>query len=242
MRSSNPFLKESSFQSSPAVAGQTMTVSGAVNKTLILLAILSGSFFWTWNITTSGQNPMPWIIGGAIAGLVLALVTVFAKQLSPITAPLYALAEGLLLGGISALYEAQFGGIVLQAIFLTFGVLFGMLAMYRLGWIRATERFRTGVMAATMAVALVYLASIVLRFFGIQIPFIHESGLIGIGFSVVVIVIAALNLILDFDLIEMGAAYNAPRHMEWYSAFGLLVTLVWLYLEILRLLSKLRRE
>jgi uncharacterized YccA/Bax inhibitor family protein len=155
---------------------------------------------------------------------------------------LYAILEGLFIGGLSAMYELQFKGIVMQAALLTFSVLFALLGAYRCGFIRVTENFKLGLFAATGAIALVYLLNIVLRLFGMSIPFIHESGLLGIGFSVVVVVIAALNLVLDFDFIENGAAVGAPKYMEWYGAFGLMVTLVWLYVEILRLLSKLARR
>ena len=158
------------------------------------------------------------------------------------TGCLYAGAEGLFLGGVSAMYEAQFNGIVLQAVLLTGGVLFALLTAYSMRLIKATENFKLGIAAATGGICLVYLATWVLGFFGIQIPWIHESGMMGIGFSVFVVVIAALNLVLDFDFIENGCAQGAPKHMEWFAAFGLLVTLVWLYLEILRLLSKLARR
>ena len=181
------------------------------------------------------------MLGGAIGGFILALVTIFKKQWSPITAPLYALVEGFFLGAISAVYNAQFQGIVLQAIMLTFGIMFALLFAYRSGLIKATENFKLGVTAATGGIALIYIATLVLRLFGIQVPFIHDSGLIGIGFSLVVVVIASLNLVLDFDFIESGVEAGAPKYMEWYGAFGLMVTLVWLYLELLRLLSKLRR-
>ena len=170
----------------------------------------------------------------------LALVTIFVKKASPYTAPLYALCEGLVLGGISAFYEVKFPGIVVQAVGLTFGTLFCLLAAYKSGLIRATENFKLGVVAATGGIALVYLASIVLGFFDIRIPMIHESGIVGIGFSLFVVVIAALNLVLDFDFIETGVEQGAPKYMEWYGAFGLMVTLVWLYVEFLRLLAKLQ--
>ena len=156
------------------------------------------------------------------------------------TAPLYALAEGLFLGGVSSLFEARFPGIVMQAVLLTFGTLFALLMAYRSGLVRATENFKLGVVAATGGIALVYLATIVLGFFGIGIPYIHESGLVGIGFSLFVVVVAALNLVLDFDFIETGVEQGAPKYMEWYGAFGLMVTRVWLYIEFLRLLAKLQ--
>jgi uncharacterized YccA/Bax inhibitor family protein len=198
---------------------------------------------FTWKkVAVDPSGAMVWVIGGAIAGLVLCLVTVFKKEWSAVTSPLYALAEGLLLGAVSAMYEAQFNGIVLQAVLLTAGTLFALLTAYQMGLIRATENFKLGVAAATGGIFLVYLATWILGFFGIQIPWIHESGMVGIGFSVFVVVIAALNLVLDFDFIEQGCRHGAPKYMEWFAAFGLLVTLVWLYLEILRLLAKLGRR
>jgi uncharacterized YccA/Bax inhibitor family protein len=183
---------------------------------------------------------MPWMIGGAIGGFIVALITVFKKTWSPITAPIYALLEGLFIGGISSIFEAKYPGIVIQAVGLTFGTLFGLLVAYKTGFIKATENFKLGVVAATGGIALIYFVSFILGFFGVGVPFIHESGLMGIGFSLFVVVIAALNLVLDFDFIEHGAEHGAPKYMEWYAAFGLMVTLVWLYIEILRLLAKLR--
>jgi uncharacterized YccA/Bax inhibitor family protein len=177
---------------------------------------------------------------GLIGGLITALVTIFWKATAPYTAPLYAALEGLALGGISAFYEASFPGIVIQAIALTFGTLFCLLTAYRSGMIRATENFKLGVTAATGAIALLYLVNLGMGFFGKSMPFIHESGFLGIGFSLFVVGIAAMNLVLDFDFIETGVEQRAPKYMEWYAAFGLMVTLIWLYLEILRLLSKTR--
>jgi uncharacterized YccA/Bax inhibitor family protein len=182
----------------------------------------------------------PYLIGGLLGGFVVALVTVFKKNWAMVTAPIYALLEGLVLGALSAVFEARFPGIVIQAVGLTFGTLFALLMAYKSGLIKATENFKLGVVAATGGIALVYLASLALGFFGVSIPFIHGSGPIGILFSLFVVVIAALNLVLDFDFIEGGAAAGAPKYMEWYAAFGLLVTLIWLYIEILRLLAKLR--
>ncbi|MEJ2788531.1 MULTISPECIES: Bax inhibitor-1/YccA family protein [unclassified Pseudoxanthomonas] len=250
MRSGNPALKESTFLdlgSGTVVSrdGEAMTLNGTINKTgiLLLLTVLTAAFSWNQALGPDGL-PAPgfavYMWGGAIGGLVLALITVFKKTWSPVTAPLYALVEGFFLGAISAVYNAQFGGIVMQAVMLTFGILFALLFAYRSGLIKATENFKLGVVAATGGIALVYLASIALGFFGIKIPLIHESGLVGIGFSLFVVVIASLNLVLDFDFIETGVEQGAPKYMEWYGAFGLMVTLVWLYLELLRLLSKLQ--
>lgn len=249
MRSGNPALKDSTFldlASGSLVQGQgsTMTLSGTVNKTglLLLLSVLTAAFAWS-QIEFTAQGPvgaMPYLLGGALGGLVLALVTVFKKEWSPVTAPLYAIVEGFFLGAISAMYNHLYEGIVMQAVLLTFGTLFALLFAYRSGLIRATENFKLGVVAATGGIFLVYLASMVLGFFDIRIPMIHESGIVGIGFSLFVVVIAALNLVLDFDFIESGVEHGAPRYMEWYGAFGLMVTLVWLYVEFLRLLAKLQ--
>lgn len=244
MRTGNPTLNERTFQNQGAAGAEgAMTIQGVVNKTLILLglAVATASYTWTQFIEGNQSFAMMLGFGGAAAGLVLGLICGFKPGTAKITAPLYALAEGLFLGGISAMMEGRFEGIVIQAVSLTFGVLLVLLFVYKTGMIKVTENFRMGVVAATGAVALFYLVSFALRAFNIyEIPYIHESGLIGIGFSAFVVVLAALNLVLDFDFIENGAAQGAPRFMEWYAAFGLMVTLVWLYIEILRLLSKLR--
>lgn len=250
MRSGNPALKDSTFldlnSGTVVSAGQdVMTLNGTVNKTgfLLLLAVVTAAFAWSQVVTPQGELAAGsgiYLWGGAIGGLVLALVTVFKKEWAPVTAPMYALVEGFFLGAISALFNQQYPGIVMQAVLLTFGTLFALLFAYRSGIIKATENFKLGVVAATGGVFLVYLASFVLGLFGIRIPMIHESGLVGIGFSLVVVVIAALNLVLDFDFIETGVEQSAPKYMEWYGAFGLMVTLVWLYVEFLRLLSKLQ--
>ena len=245
MRTANPALNKKTFQdyTAGAAASNPMTIQGTVNITALLLCCLLVSAVWTWNMFYNSGNPdavMPWMIGGAIGGFVVALITVFKKTWSPITAPIYALLEGLFIGGISSIFEAKYPGIVIQAVGLTFGTLFGLLVAYKTGVIKATENFKLGVVAATGGIALIYFVSFILGFFGVGVPFIHESGLMGIGFSLFVVVIAALNLVLDFDFIEHGAEHGAPKYMEWYAAFGLMVTLVWLYIEILRLLAKLR--
>ncbi|AOA71432.1 MAG: rane protein [Stenotrophomonas rhizophila] len=252
MRSGNPALSESTFldlASGSVVTSpdQVMTINGTVNKTgiLLLLTVLTAAFAWSQTIGADGQiapGAMIYAIGGAIGGLVLALVTVFKKEWSPVTAPMYALVEGFFLGAISAVFEARFPGIVFQAVLLTFGTLFALLAAYRSGLIKVTENFKLGVVAATGGIALLYLASFVLSFFNINVPVIHEASWLGIAFSLFVVVVAALNLVLDFDFIETGAAARAPKYMEWYGAFGLMVTLVWLYVEFLRLLSKLQQR
>ena len=248
IRSSNPALKSASFldlHSGAIVRGgsDVMTLNGTVNKTgmLLLLCVLTASFAWSQVSTPAGiVGAQPYMWGGLIGGLVLAMVTIFKKEWAPVTAPLYALVEGFFLGAISAMFNHMYEGIVMQAVLLTFGTLFALLFAYRSGLVKATENFKLGVVAATGGVFLVYMASMVLGFFGINIPMIHESGLLGIGFSLVVVIIAALNLVLDFDFIETGVEQGAPKYMEWYGAFGLMVTLVWLYVEFLRLLSKLQ--
>lgn len=222
-----------------------MTINGTVLKTGALLLVVFFGAVFTWNKTmTMEGTPWSWMMLGMIGGLVVALVTVFKKEWAPVTAPLYAGLEGLFLGAVSAVAELQFvgSGIVFNAVCLTFGTLFSLLFIYQMGWIRVTQNFRLGVFAATGGIALFYVVSIVLGFFGISVPLIHSTGIFGIGFSLFVVGIAALNLVLDFDFIEHGAAAGAPKYMEWFGAFGLLVTLVWLYLEILHLLSKLQRR
>lgn len=246
MRSGNPVLNEKSFERYDIYeSAATMTVEGTATKTGMLLLLVVAAAAVTWNMVNPAApgmvSPltMPLVFGGAISGLILAVVTCFRQTWAPVTAPIYAVAEGLFLGGVSAIFEAQYPGIAFQAVCLTFGTMFAMLVSYQTGVIRASEKFKAGVAAATGGICLLYLASIVLGFFGIRIPLIHESGLIGIGFSVFVVVIAALNLVLDFDFIDQAARQGAPKYLEWFGAFGLLVTLVWLYIEILRLLAKL---
>jgi len=242
MEAGNPVLSAKAFERAQALGGErTMTVQGAINKTALLLVILLAAAGWTWHVYQTNPAALGgYMMAGLLGGLVLALITIFAKRASAITAPLYAAAEGLVLGAISILINAQYHGIVSQAVGLTAGVLGLMLFAYKTRIIQATPRFVVGVMAATGAIALVYLVSIVLSFFGVQVPYLHSSGPVGIGISVVIVIVAALNLIIDFGFIEQAAAAGAPKYMEWYAAFGLMVTLVWLYLEILRLLAKLR--
>ncbi len=242
-RSGNPALKESTFRGLPVAAeGEGMTIEGTVNKTYVLFLLLIVGVAGAVVAEESALYGLMML--GAIGGLITALVTVFRKQWAPITAPIYALLEGLFVGAISLVMEAAYPGIVLPAVSLTFGTLFALLAAYRTGLIKATENFKLGVAAATGAIFVVYIAQFVLGIVGVQVGFLHEAifgaGWLGIGVSVVVIIVAALNLVLDFDFIEQGAGASAPKYMEWYGAFGLLVTLIWLYLEILRLLAKLR--
>ena len=243
MRTSNPALNERAFQGERAVLGEAMTLQGTVNKTGVLLICAVATAAWTWNLflhSHSPQSVMPLALVGGIGGLIVAMVTIFKKQWAGITAPIYALLEGLVLGSISAMLEVRFPGIAIQAVSLTFGTLVILLLAYRSGLIAVTEKFRLGVIAATGGIALFYIVEIVLGFFGIHFTAVNGSGVIGIGFSVFVVIIAALNLVLDFDFIETGVRVGAPKYMEWYGAFGLMVTLIWLYFEILRLLSKIR--
>ncbi len=220
-----------------------MTLNGTVHKTALLLIGLIATAAITWRRTMLTEDPsslFPYLIVGVIGGLVVGLITVFKKEWSPITAPLYCVLQGLFLGIISAIFEQRFPGIVFQAVSLTFGTLASLLLAYQTGLIKATENFKLGVTAATGGIMMIYLINFAMSFFGSGIPYIHESGTFGIIFSLFVVVIAALNLVLDFDFIENGVEQKAPKYMEWYAAFGLLVTLIWLYLEILRLLAKMR--
>ncbi len=245
MRTSNPALLPSTFNGAQPVAsrGEAMTIGGAINRTAMLLLLVLLSAGYTWNLFLKTGNPAvvtPWVMGGAIAGLVTAVVTIFKKEWAPITAPLYALFQGLFLGGVSSIMEASYPGVVIQAVGATFATLGVMLFLYKTGIIQPTEKFIFGVVAATGAVFVVYLVTWILSFFGVSSNVLFGNGIIGIGFSVVVAGIAALNLILDFAIIEQGAQRGMPRYMEWYGAFALMVTLIWLYLEILRLLGNLR--
>lgn len=262
MIGSNPALNEDTFDLSYAVdtqAAPVMTLGSTMFKSLTLIGICIVCATITWGLTTTHEGgklavdmgtAMPWMLGGGIGGFIVALITIFKPKAAPFTAPLYAVLEGLFLGAVSAFYEATYGsaegtnpmfsGIVVQAVALTMAITLVMVTLYGTRIIRVTEKLRAGIIAATGAVVLVYLASFVLGFMGIEIPYLHSSGPIGIGISLVIVGIAAFNLLLDFDLIERGVRGGAPKYMEWYAGFALLVTLVWLYLEILRLLSKLR--
>ena len=253
MRTGNPTLNSGTF-TGLAPTAETMTIQGTVNKTLLLLLLALTSAVWIWMRFFEGVGGViepsqlqgnvaaiyPWVIGGSLGGLVVAFVTVFKKSWAGVTGPIYALLKGLVLGGLSAIFEAQYPGIVIQAVSLTFGTMFCLLVAYTSRLIQPSENFKLGIVAATGAIFLIYLATFILGFFGINIPYIHGNGWIGIGFSLFVVVIAALNLVLDFDFIENGARQGTPKYMEWYGAFGLIVTLIWLYIEILRLLVKLR--
>ena len=235
LRSGNPVLTKNTFNSGLDVS-ETMTINGTVNKTAISLFLLIGTGYFTFGVI----NPIILIVCG-IGGFITAIVTVFKKQWAPITVPIYAILEGGLLGGVSFMYNSMYNGIVTDAIFLTVGILLSLLFAYRSGLIKPTENFKLGIFAATGGIAIVYIINMVMGFFGssMGVMQIDNASPMSIGFSVVVVVIAALNLGLDFDFIEEGAESGAPKYMEWYGAFGLLVTLIWLYLEILRLLAKL---
>ena len=214
-----------------------MTLEGTINKTGILLLLCFLTAGMSWNI----PNPVLMLAGMGV-GFIAAMVTIFKPTMAPSSAPVYALAQGFFLGGITVIFEAKYPGIAIQAIGLTFGTLASLLVCYKTGLIKPTENFKLMIVSATAGIALLYFVNIMMRMFGggEGIGFIHSNGLMGIGFSLVVVAIAALNLVLDFDFIEQGSEKGLPKHMEWFGAFSIMVTLVWLYLEILRLLAKLR--
>ncbi len=238
MRTANPALNAKTFDVANEGAG-VMTIQGTVSRTAMLLALLFAATMLTWN-PVNPQSGSSWIMIGAIAGFVVALITIFNKKAAPVTAPLYAVCEGVMLGGISSVFERMYPGIVMQAVLLTFGTLGALLLAYTSRLIRVTENLKLGIVAATGGIALFYLVSWILSLFHVNVSIISSSSPAGIIFSAVIVVVAALNLVLDFDFIEQGAEQGAPKYMEWYAAFGLIVTLVWLYMEILRLLSKLQ--
>jgi len=245
LRSANPALSDQIFIDAGFAADDThrMTLQGTVNKCGLLLSLTFGSAVATWMLYASAGAAavMPLAIGGSLFGFLIALAIVWNKTWAPWAAPVYALVKGVAVGGISASVQAQFPDvpIVLQAAMLTFTTFAGLLAAYTSGLIKATENFKLGVTAATFGILGLYLVTFVLGFVGVQVPFIHSTGPMGIALSVFIVIIAALNLVLDFDFIENGAERGAPKYMEWYAAFGLLVTLIWLYFEFLRLLAKL---
>jgi uncharacterized YccA/Bax inhibitor family protein len=251
MKTSNPALGDKTFRDL-ANAGPSgildqagrMTLSGTVNKTGILLLCAIATAAWTWRMFLQSDGDASTVGGlmivGLIGGFIVAMVTIFKQAWAPVTAPIYALLEGLVLGGLSAITNARYPGIGIQAVSLTFGTLFVLLLAYSSGVIKVTDKMRLGIVAATGGIAVFYLLQMVLGFFGVHFSTINGSGPVGIVFSLVVVAIAALNLVLDFDFIERGVSFGAPKYMEWYGAFGIMVTLVWLYLEILRLLSKMR--
>lgn len=262
MRTANPALNDTAFQVERDAAGTTMTLEGTAAKTLILLGIVVIVAGIVWSQTTAalettgarvlefegftrGLSQVPpgtwgYLMAGMLGGLVVAVITIFRPRFAPITAPVYAAFEGLFLGAFSAMFEYMYPGIIAQAVSLTFGTLAALLVAYRFRLVRATENFRLGVIAATGGIMLLYLAGFIMSLFGMPFLFLHQTGWLGIGFSAFVVVIAALNLVLDFDFIESGVQHGAPKYMEWYAGFGLLVTLIWLYIEIVRLLAKLQ--
>jgi len=251
MKTSNPALGEDTFKrfsngqyGGLIDASARMTLSGTVNKTGILLLCALATAAWTWKDFMQTLDPASvslQMMLGLFGGMIFAFVTIFKKEWSPVTAPIYALLEGMALGGISAYINVRYPGIAFQAVSLTFGTLFVMLFLYRSGIIKVTDKFRMGIIAATGGICLFYVATMLLGFFHINFfGAVWGSGAIGIGFSLFVVAIAALNLVLDFDFIERGVSYGAPKYMEWYGGFGIMVTMVWLYIEILRLLAKTR--
>jgi len=240
-KTSNPVFQEKVLQRESykmdAIGQEKMTVKGAINKSLLLFLIMMVTVFISYSIPNQF-----FLFGGAIGGLIIVIIASFKPALSPYLAPAYALAEGFFVGTITAIYASRFEGIVFHAVSLTISMLLLMLIIYRLQIIKVTEKFKAGVIMATGAVAMVYILSFALSFFGINMPYLHEGGTLGILISVVIIGVAAMNLLLDFDSFEKGQEYGAPKYMEWFSAMGLLITLVWLYIEFLRLLSKLNRN
>ena len=246
-RSSNPVLSKSAFNANTYAStySEVMTLNGTINKSIALLLLVIVGAMYTWkmffgavSIEAGAALVSKWIMIGGIGGFIFSLVTIFKKTWAYITAPIYAVLEGIFLGAVSAFFEASYSGIVLQAVALTFGTLFVMLIGYRSGIIKVTQKFRAGIIAATGAVVLVYFISFIFSLFGVGSLIINSNGAIGIGISLVIVAIAALNLVLDFDFIAKGSQAGLPKYMEWYAAFGLMITLVWLYIEILRLLSK----
>lgn len=236
LRSGNPALTKNTFKNIDFSKDNRMTLEGTVNKTIIGLLLL---FFSASYSFTNANTSFVWL--GFIVGFILALITIFKKEWAPYTVPLYAIFQGLALGGVSYIYASMYTGIVQQAVFLTFGIFGSLLFAYKTKIIKPTENFKLGLFAATGGIFLVYLISFIMSFFGAGLPIMNpqNSSLISIGFSVFVVIIASLNLVLDFDFIEEASEIGAPKYMEWYGVFGLLVTLIWLYLEILRLLAKL---
>jgi uncharacterized YccA/Bax inhibitor family protein len=245
MRSGNPVLPNSTFTDvSQRGSSRPMTLSGVINRSTLLLLLVAGMATGVWTYSSSHPSAIyPMVMVGTLGGFVVAMVTTFKRDWAPVTAPIYAVLQGVFIGGISLVMEQRFPGLVLQAVLLTFGVMFALLAAYQSRIIRPSETFKSVIVGATFGIVVVYLISMVAQlFFHTEIPLINGSGPMGIAFSLVVVGIAALNLVLDFDFIENGVAAGAPKWMEWYAAFGLTVTLVWLYIEILRLLSKMRRN
>ncbi|MDA2439899.1 Bax inhibitor-1/YccA family protein [Bacillus cereus] len=237
MRTSNPMLKKDKFHEEKTNAS-TMTIGGTIGKTFIMLILLLASSIYSYLQMMQGSMKTSVLIGVAIVNIVVAFLAIFIPRISPICAPIYAVVKGIVLGSISAYYTMRFGNsILLTAVLLTISILFAMLVLYATRIIKVTEKFRTVLTAATLGILIMYLIVFLLNTFVLTVPYIHQGGTISIIISAVVIVVAALNLLLDFDSIENGAHSGAAKHMEWYSAIGLMMTLVWLYLEILRFVS-----
>jgi uncharacterized YccA/Bax inhibitor family protein len=241
---SNPVFNQSVFSGYDQVYGAapatTMTVRGTAIKACLLLGFLLSTAIWSWDAAVTNTLPPIALPAAALAGFVFAMITSFKPNWAPVTAPIYAALEGVVLGALSAIFNQRFPGIAIQAVMLTICTLAGMLTLYVTGAVRVTDRLARGITSGIAAVALVYLATWVLGMFGVRIPFLHDSGPIGIAFSVFVVGLAAFSLLLDFDFIEDGARRGAPKSLEWYGAFGLMVTLIWLYVEVLRLLRKIQ--
>lgn len=235
----NPVMR--AMEESHVLEGEPMTISGSINKTLILLALLVLTSTYTWGLVVKGFTDMASMLmwGGTIVGFILAMVICFTRKAMPVLTPIYAACEGLFIGGVSAVYAGQYAGIVVQAVILTFAVMLSMLLLYKARIIQCTDKFRSMMLTATLSICAVYTIQIIASFFGRGIPQIFTASPIGIGFSVIVVLIAAFNLIVDFDFIERGEQMMIPKEYEWYGAFGLMVTLIWLYMEVLRLLAKL---
>lgn len=244
MRTSNPVFSDKVFaRYEGMVYEDRMTIKGTIDKCflMLILAVAAAAMTWNFGAARAPEAVMPFVLGGAIAGFALALITIFVPSVCPITSLLYSVAEGVFLGALSLLIETRYPGIAFQAVTITFGILLAMLVIYRSGIIKVTSKFATGLMIATAGVALVYIAAIVMRVFGAEMPFLHDAGPIGIGVSVVILAIASLNFLLDFETIKQGVSAGFPKAGEWMAAFGLMVTLFWVYFEVLRLLEKIRR-
>jgi uncharacterized YccA/Bax inhibitor family protein len=244
MRTHNPVFGERFAQAARAVpASGSMSVKGVIDKSVIMLLLIMITATYTWNNYLNESVPVQaWMLFGLIGGLVAALATIFRPAWAPVTAPIYALAEGLVLGSVSVYFNLVYPGLPFQAVALTGLVLLTMLGLYRFRIIRVTEKLRSGIIAATLAVFLFYMLSFVLGLFGVPMGIFTDSSPLGIGLSLLIVGIAAFNLLLDFDFIERASSAGMPGYMNWYAAFGLMVTLIWLYLEILRLLARLRNN
>ena len=236
----------SEWRPGPISGDDTMTVNGAITATGVLMVLLIGSAVLGWNtveVDTFGQVQIPgWLFIASLGSFGIAVLTAFKPDFARITGPLYALLTGVWVGALSHLYNVAYDGIVFQAVAGTVGVLAMMLFLYATRIIKVTDKLRMGVIMATGAIMLVYVFNLVLSLFGVDMPFIHDAGPVGILISLVIVGVAAMNLLLDFDFVERAVAAGAPKKVEWYAAFGLMVTLVWLYLEILRLLGKINRS